>query len=570
MNCGRLDAIRRLGGMMMAAAMALSLLAAPADAGTAPPRPKLFIVISVDQFSAALFDQYRSRFSAGLKRLETQGVVFPNGYQSHAATETCPGHSTLLTGRHPSATGIIANDWRDRATGRNVYCVFDPSHPVPGRADQPRGPANLRVSTFGDWLKAADPRSRVVGVSGKDRAAIMMTGHHPDAVFWWDDERGFNTYVPAGRTAAAQLKPVAGFNDRLFAQWHGRPPAWQPIDSRCGTLAGPHSYGDLTIDHRVPPPMNGNGDFMRDAATRQWFRASPALDSVTMALAEKLIVEMKLGRGAAPDLLAISLSATDYIGHLYGNQGPEMCDQLAHLDRLIGTLLDRLDAMGVTALVTLSADHGSIDAAERVAERGFAAERTSPAAMVKAISRSVRDSLKLDFDPLAGDGQQFYVTSSGSDPALKGRIIAAAVAALKRHAEIAAVFTADEIAATTSPRDKPVDELTLAERMAESYDAQRSGDILVAYRPYMSFGIPSPGRRAIAGHGSPWNYDRRVPILFWWPGVQGFEQALPVETVDIAPTLAGLAGITPPPVDGVCRDLDRGSASSCPITHEPE
>ena len=150
----------------------LGAFAVPALA--AAPPPKLIVAIAVDQFSANLFEQYRPTFSGGLARL-SEGVVFANGYQSHAATETCPGHSTLLSGRHPSATGIIANDWW-APDGRKVYCVDDATMTVPGRSAG-RGPANLKVTTLGEWLRAADPASRTVAVSGKDRAAIMMAGH---------------------------------------------------------------------------------------------------------------------------------------------------------------------------------------------------------------------------------------------------------------------------------------------------------------------------------------------------------------------------------------------------------
>ena len=206
------------------ALLAVALLAVPAAATTAPPPPKLIVAISVDQFSAALFDQYRGRFTGGLKTLQA-GVVFPNGYQSHAATETCPGHSTILTGRHPAATGIVANVWADRATGTSVYCMVDPAGPVPNRPDAPRGPANLRVPTLGEWLKAANPASRTFAVSGKDRGAITMAGHGADGTFWWDDTLGgFTTYVPAGTTADARLAPVAAYNAALFAAWHRKAP----------------------------------------------------------------------------------------------------------------------------------------------------------------------------------------------------------------------------------------------------------------------------------------------------------------------------------------------------------
>ncbi|WP_051361956.1 alkaline phosphatase family protein [Solimonas soli] len=541
-------------------ALLAALCCASAHAAAAPP--KLIVAIAVDQLSASLFEQYRGSFSGGLARLADEGVVFANGYQSHAATETCPGHSTLLSGRHPSATGIVANDWW-AADGGKVYCVQDDTTTVPGRA-QGRGPANLRVSTLGEWLHAADAASRTIAVSGKDRAAIMMAGHDPTAVYWWDDELGFNTYVAPGQSAERRLAPVAAFNDELARRWAKAPPQWQPLGARCAALQGTRRYGDLTLDHRVPPPLtlDAGKPLREDRNFQKWMAASPILDAITLELAARLVDQFELGARGAVDLLAISLSATDKIGHRYGNQGPEMCDQLAHLDRDLGAFLARLDARKIPYLVVLSADHGALDAAERVATRGVAAVRIDDDKLVPALNRTLRAQLKLDFEPLFGDAQQLYVAAR-ADAKQRAAIVAAAREALRKNPDVFAVYGKREALAARPPRDRPADELTLLERFAESTDAQRSGDLLVAWQPYRSFGMPSKAGDTIAGHGSPWNYDRRVPILFWWPGAHGFEQSLPIETVDIAPTLAALVGIATPPLDGVCRDLDRGLASTC-------
>ena len=471
-------------------ALAALLLAAPGFAAP-PPRPRLVVAIAVDQFSAALFDQYRGRFTGGLKLLQ-DGVVYPSGYQSHAATETCPGHSTILTGRHPSGTGIVANQWYDNDLGRPMYCVEDPSTTVPGRETAPRGPANLKVSTLGEWLKAASPQSRVYAVSGKDRAAITMAGHNADGVFWWDDELGFNTYVPAGGNAAARLAPVAAFNAALLARWARVPPVWAPADKRCAP-SGSDTFGTLTIVHQIPP-AGVEGDW-KDPANLRYLRASPTLDEVTLDLANTLIASQKLGRGTAPDLLAVSLSATDYVGHRYGNEGPEACDNLAHLDRALGVFLGRLAALKVPVVVVLTADHGAVDAAERVAARGVPAHRLA-VDVLGEVGGAVQKELGLDYQPLTGDAQQISIAHFGDpDPKRDARIWAAAVRLLKARAEVAAVFTRAEVAAAVPPPGLPVDEWTLAERFHASFDPARSGDIQVAYRPYTSWRPAGPVRR---------------------------------------------------------------------------
>jgi len=540
------------------------LAVAPPAAAAPPPAPKLIVAISIDQFSANLFERNRARFRYGLKQLAGEGVAFPNGYQSHAATETCPGHSTLLTGRHPSATGIIANNWRDPATGKDVYCMLDPAHPVPGRSEG-RGPANLRVSTLGEWMRSANPASRTVAVSGKDRGAITMAGHDPAGVFWWDFERDFTTSVPAGAQEAERLAPVASLNAAIDARWRKAAPVWKVADPACVVPPQTRRYGNLEVTHSVPPagfetPKRG-GDFRADAKFNAWFRATPTFDEIVIEAANHLIDRYQLGRGAAPDLLAVSLSATDYIGHRYGNDGPEMCDQMAHLDRLLGGFLDRLDRLGIPVVVALSADHGSIDAAERVAERGVPARRISMAGVVREVGASVQTELGLDHNPLVGDDQVSIV--GVADPAQRKRVVAAAMAALQRRPEVAAAFAREDLLAVKVPPHKPADELTLVERFAESTDAERSGDIAIAAVPYTSPGMPKSYGDAISSHGSPWNYDRRVPILFWWKGADAFEQPIAIETVDIAPTLAGLLGVAMPQVDGICRDLDRSAGDSC-------
>ncbi|MDP9065293.1 MAG: alkaline phosphatase family protein, partial [Pseudomonadota bacterium] len=160
--------------------MALSPLASGAVGAT---RPHLVVAISVDQFSADLFAEYRSMFTGGLRRLQG-GAVFPGGYQSHAATETCPGHSTILTGSHPARTGIIANEWYDPSE-KKVYCAEDPSIAGSAPASYTVSAQFLKVQTLGDRVKALFPQSRVVAVAGKDRAAVMMGGHVIDQAWFW-------------------------------------------------------------------------------------------------------------------------------------------------------------------------------------------------------------------------------------------------------------------------------------------------------------------------------------------------------------------------------------------------
>ncbi|UIJ44989.1 alkaline phosphatase family protein [Sphingomonas cannabina] len=532
-----------------------ALLATPLAAQEAPPpppAPKLIVFISVDQFSADLFAEYRNHWTGGFARL-LQGAVFPSGYQSHAATETCPGHSTLLTGDHPSRTGIIANDWVDLKTAREdktVYCAEDESVPGSNSSAYTVSDKHLRVPTLGERMKAVNPESRVVSVAGKDRAAVMMGGHKVDELWWWNG-KAYVSY--AGRTEpAAVTRANAAVAKQIATE---QPPLDLPDFCR------PH-------DHAVAIGAGktvGTGHFARAAGNASAFRASPEFDGATLALAAALIQDMKLGRGSAPDIISIGASATDYVGHTYGTEGAEMCLQLASLDRDLGDFFAMLDATGVDYVVGLSADHGGHDLPERNREDAApTAQRLDPALSTKAVNQIVATRLGLSGQLLWGGPAGDVWIDPKLPKAQHDRVLAETVKTIAAYPQVQAVFTAAQIAATPRPHTPP-ETWTLLERARESYDPERSGDLVVALKPRVT-PIPDPTKGYVATHGSFWDYDRRVPMLFWRKGMTGFEQPLSVETVDIAPTLGALVGVrfAPGDVDGRCLDLVAGPATSCP------
>jgi predicted AlkP superfamily pyrophosphatase or phosphodiesterase len=538
-----------------AAALLASLASSSAIAGPPPDAPKLVVAISVDQFSSELFWRYRAGYTSGLATL-SRGIAYPVGYQSHAATETCPGHSTILTGRHPAGTGIVANSWFNRRTGSTVYCVAVAGDPAA------RGPANMRATTLGDWMKAADPADRVFAVSGKDRAAITMAGHHADGVWWWEDGKGFVTSPAAGPATSAVTGPAQAFDAATFARWRREKPAlWPQPSATCASRAAPHRFGQLDVTGEVPPAAaltaEEPADFMATNAFRDALRASPLFDTLTADFAIATIARERLGHGAGTDLLAISLSANDYVGHRFGNGGAEMCVQQAALDATIGRLIDAIRAAGVPTLVVLTADHGATDAAEREHEHDPEAARFDSSAFMAALNKAMREANGLGYDPIVGDDPQQLYVNVGTDTALAAKVRGAAIAWLKRQPQVRAVLTAEEVAAATVPAGTTPDKLTIAQRFHESFDPARSSDIAVAYAARTSFGLPRSPGDAVAGHGSPWDHDRQVPILFWWPGVTAQDRSAPAEPVDSAPTLATAIGVAAPPVDGRVLDLGR-------------
>jgi predicted AlkP superfamily pyrophosphatase or phosphodiesterase len=539
--------------MKFALAAALALLSTPAAAQQAPaPRtpPKLVVVISVDQFSADLFAEYRSQFTQGFARLMS-GAVFPAGYQSHAATETCPGHSTILTGDHPARTGIIANDWTDFAAPRedkSVYCAEDESVPGSNSSSYTVSDKHLKVPTLGEWMKAADPASRVVSVAGKDRAAVMMGGHKVDELWWWDG-KAFASY--AGR---ATPPIVARMNTGVTARIaEAQEPMQLPAFCHARSRAVP-----------VTPTLSvGDGRFARAAGDVRAFRASPEFDDAILALGAVLATEMKLGQGPHTDLLILGASATDYVGHSLGTEGSEMCLQLLSLDQTLGRLFAVLDRTGVDYAVVLTADHGGHDLPERNRDHAAPmAARVDPALATGALGKEIGARLGLSGTVLAGGPAGDVYIDPKLTKAQREAVQAEAIRRYSAHPQVQAVLTRAQIMATPAPSSPP-ETWSLAERARASFDPERSGDLVVALKPRVT-PIAKPGPGYVATHGSFWDYDRRVPILFWRKGMRGFEQPLSVETVDIAPTLAALIGIpVPVAVDGRCLDLDSGPATTC-------
>jgi predicted AlkP superfamily pyrophosphatase or phosphodiesterase len=517
-------------------------LAASAAAAQAPNPPRLLVVISVDQFSANLFDEYRPQFTSGLARLAS-GTLFRNGYQSHAATETCPGHSTILTGDHPSRTGIIGNVWIDQSVNRSditVYCAEDESQPGTSSIAYKVSPKHLMVPTLGELMKARWPASRNVAVSGKDRAAVMMTGHNVDQRWYWTGAK-FDTDV-----AGVAVPQVVGKVNALAAA--GLATNRAPLDSTpfCQAKAR-----EIPIEGGGKPV--GAGRFARKAGDQAGFRASPEFDGDTLALAAALIDELQLGRRADPDLLAVSLSATDYVGHSYGTEGGEMCLQLTELDREIGDFLKVLDSRGLNYAVTLTADHGGKDIPERerlagVTDAARLKASLSPAIVGQALVRQ----LNLPGPGLLGSSTlgDIYIDRKLA-AADRKRLLAAAVAAYKADPQVEAVFTASQLARTPVPTSPP-EKWSLIQRARASYYPGRSGDFVVLLKRDIT--PIADTTRYVATHGSPWDYDRRVPILFWRPGANGTTIERSAETTDILPTLASMIGLAVQPgsIDGHC------------------
>jgi len=516
-----------------------------------PGAPKLVVVISVDQFSADLFDEYRPHFTGGLARL-ANGTTFRNGYQAHAATETCPGHSTILTGSHPTHTGIIGNTWIDQSltrSDRTVYCAEDERVPGSSTTSYTVSPMHLRVPTLGDLLKQQSPQSMNVAVAGKDRAAVMMSGHNVDQRWYWDGKT-FATDLKSAAVPATIIRARSAIAAGIAA---AREPLQVP--PLCQGKAAPVAVSpDLSV---------GSGRFARAAGDVRGFRASPEFDGAVLATAAGLIQEMKLGTDAAPDVISVGLSATDYIGHGLGAGGGEMCLQLLSLDRDLAGFFRVLDLEGIDYAVVLTADHGGMDIPERLRAKGITqAVRADPALGTAEVGKAVAARLKLSGPVLLGDLANDVWIDRSLKPRDRIRAEREAIATFKAHPQVEAVFTSRQIARLPIPTESP-DKWTTAQKIRASFDAQRSGDLYVVLKKYVS-PIAKPSEGYVATHGSVWDYDRRVPILFWRKGMRPSDRQDHISTVNILPTIAAEIGLAlPSQLDGRCLNGVEGVA--CPV-----
>lgn len=520
-------------------------------ASTQTPRPKLVVVISVDQLSADLMQRWSGTWRGGLASLQKDGVDFAEAYHAHGIPKTAPGHAVLLSGRHPARTGIAGNNWLDRESLRSVESVEDPAARTLGKAEGPgSGPRHFRGSTLGEWLKAQVPGSRSYAVAGKARAAILMAGAKADGVYWFEPKVGFTTstaYAPAlpdwlVRHDAALLRRLKG--DSLW---------WSPLAPipQGQAQTGSWRVGNRTLTGRLPLLINGAG-MPLDGDFWDRLKESPYLDEATLDAALALVETQRLGRGPATDLLAVGLSATDFVGHTFGNAGEEMVDQLRRLDQWLGAFLAKVRAQVPGAWFVLTADHGAEDFPERLESQGFPAKRLAAQPWLDTLRARLRQQFQVEGDPLrAGSTPSSLYPNDrvlSNVGATRADMLKAVAEVVKGMPEVVDAVTGPELTALLGEPETSPDVLSMRAQLALSYVPFRSGDILVAFPPHRVW--DGPPDEPAASHGAPYDYDRRVPLIFCGPW-RPERRAGAVRTVDLAATLAEQLGLMPDaPLDG--------------------
>lgn len=530
--------------------LALTSIAASACASQGAPaaaaqRPRLVLFVAVDQMRADYLDRFKPLYTAGLKRLNEQAAVFTRAFYRHACTETGPGHSVLMSGRSPRSSGIVGNAWYDRTLKRRVNVVGDPAVRVVGGVGHAASPAHYNAFTVGDMLKAHSPGSRVVGVSFKDRAAILPSGRRADAAYWYEASTG--GFITSSWYVDEAPRWLEQWNARKLADGYaGR--SWERL------LPDPASYvryagedavdgewdrKDVVFPHRIrsaPPKYEFYDDLRR----------TPFADEILLDFAKAAMQGHDLGTDDATDVLTVSFSATDVIGHTYGADSQEQMDNMLRLDRTLGALFDAAEARAGRGrvLVALGADHGGMPLVEVLKARGVAARRGSTSEIHQSVEKALAarfpgaSGLFVDPDPLEYVFDREAIERQGLE---LGAVEAATREALVATGFFDAVYTQRELMGQR-PKDDP-----FFDRHQRAFFASRSGDLVARVKPYVYLG----GYVGGTGHGSPHDYDRQIPIAFMGAGITPGPRDVETGPEDIAWALGRMLGLPYPQQDSV-------------------
>jgi predicted AlkP superfamily pyrophosphatase or phosphodiesterase len=483
-------------------------------------KPKLLLVVVVDQFRYDYLLRFRADYHGGIARLLDGGAVFADARYPQFPTVTAVGHSTILSGATPSISGIIENSWLDRETDQQVTSVSDKSTTLLGndKGGEGASPNRLLVSTIGDELKMAGRQSKVIGISIKDRSAILPAGHMADAAYWFDTASEHfvsSTYymkdLPAWVTAINAGQPAAKYKDVNWSAVNAKP-GDKPF---CSTKKGSELRYCGAIEH------------------------TPFAGELLVDFAEKAITEEKLGSHPDTDILSLSFSANDYVGHDLGPDSPELRDITIRTDQLLGKLLDFINTRvgQENTLVVFTADHG-VAPIPKVNN-----DRKMPGGWLSAADYSAKINARLvekfgKGDWIKSDTSGFiylnYTTIGKNDlERVEVRRFAAEVARILPH--IARVMTRDDLLQGGESAD------SVGRAMQLGFYGPRSADLELLPEPYFIFGS-APGTT----HATPYSYDNHVPVIFYGAGIHAGVRYEPIKVNDIAPTLAAILGIETP------------------------
>ncbi|NUQ19682.1 MAG: hypothetical protein HOQ09_01850 [Gemmatimonadaceae bacterium] len=482
--------------------------------------------ITVDQLTPVYFERYGDQLDGGFARLLRGGAVYLNAYQDHAITETAPGHATTLSGRFPRSTGIMMN-----AAG-----VQDPQAPVIGGGAAPASPFRFRGESLIDWMRLADQRSRALSVSRKDRGAILPLGRAKQNVYWYSSNGRFTTSTYYADTLPTWLND---FNARRLPQsmagrrWElSRPASYYPEPDTVAVESGGKNY---VFPHVLPStPADAAGALP----------GFPWMDELTLSVALAGLRALDLGHGAAPDLLAVSLSTTDAIGHQYGPDSREAHDQFLRLDRSLGAFLDSLFAVrdSTRVIIALTADHGVTPFPEVSGPgRPRDARHVQLDSLVAAMRLTIRarggDTTSFGFEEGVLSLDRGALTRAGISPDSVER---AFITAVRRVPGVARADDVRSFAHADTVHD------AVARRWLHTLTPESSVAVAVTLQPYT---VWEYNNSPMAMHGSPSDLDARVPLILYGAPFRPGRHREKARVVDLAPTLAHVLHV--PPTDKV-------------------
>jgi predicted AlkP superfamily pyrophosphatase or phosphodiesterase len=502
--------------------------------------PRLILVLSIDQMRYDYLTRFQPLYQDGFKTLLERGAVFTNAHYRHSNSETGPGHSVILTGRHATSTGIVTNAWYDPYLKKQVNVVDDPAHSPVGGPGRGASPANLLGFTVGDKVKQKWPQSKVVGVSLKDRSAILMTGHRADAAYWYENPCG--CFITSTYYFSQPPAWLAEFNGRKQADRYFHTP-WTrllPDTAVYEKYAGPDDVpGEWDLkDTTFPHPHRG-----KPPETEYYdnLRRTPFADQIVLEAALEILKFHDLGTDASPDILAVGFSGSDVIGHTYGPYSQEVLDEYVRLDRILGKLLRAVEAQAGAGnvLVILTADHGGMPLVEWLQKHGVHAKRFR----ASLLDEAVRKALEARFSSAPGlvadfDSPNFTLNIEAvrKHGLRQSEVERVAIAALLATGAVARVYTHQDML-SEPPAGDPYFQL-----FRNSFFQPRTPHLMVLQKKYTYI----DNRVGGTGHGTAYEYDRHVPIIWMAPGIKPGRHSAPAGPEDIAPTLARMLGIEYP------------------------
>lgn len=517
-------------------------------AGASDTQPKLVVQITIDQLRGDMPLRFKDRFGeGGFRYLMDNGVIYSNAQYQHSTTFTAVGHATLATGGNAAQHGLAGNDWHDRVTGERVYCVQSPDYPLIGKEKNEKNkhkgtsPRNLTSTTIGDELVLANGgKSRVFSVSIKDRGAILPGGHLGKA-FWYSSGSGkfvSSTYYyeeyPAWVNAWNAADHAGKYQQETWVlKQPGERYVYRDQDDR------PSEKGYKHLKQSFPHPL-GNSD---KKSFYKGLRYTPMGDMVTLNFVKELMKQERIGHGKETDMLAVSFSATDYLGHAFGPNSLEAEDNLLWLDATLADFFSYIDkTVGLDkTLVILSSDHGVDAIAEFVSSQGIAAGRHYPEKFIEQANAG----LQKRFNSSENFVIAFWNPSLYLDLELVKKLnldVAtvenALVEEMLQIPGFALAVTRTNLLAGDVP-DHPI-----MSKVQRAFHPKRSGNVLVVQD--QGWYLYPNADEFSAMHGSPYSYDTYVPIMFVGPGIEHRVVARSVHPEDIASTVTSYLGIKPP------------------------